>query len=1500
MAGDRTKRTTEEVLFKWDDATDSKRRIPNMPLGSQPSAQPLAADPLSSQPTNIFQNVPPSRVLPQEGTYSGGERQGVKQLRETIKNIHLSHNRDWLAANNHVAALAKLDVLDKISNILLNRESMVKFESLHCLQRESRSEFDFNRMLYENRLRRLNTSMVPELCAQPVYIRNSTLISKMRNKCSCPLHVYIEWDIQQAALQAAQRKQRSPLGDGSSRMPPAASRPSLNAGDTDGFHTAREGSGQQFGSQMAASSVQSGNLPSSFGFSQSNEAAFGGLGTTMSATIGNETLRFGEASFGHMHMPGASPSGTGGNWSLSASGPMYNGNVTGQGVSQQLGNAQQSATGNVFEHLEAICPMHVATALPETFASSTERVDLIKDLDIIYRYKKTLINGETVHMLSLHKMTDETKVYHYRLPSTLQAINSVYVRDFELERYNALFNSDQATDKNVEDIKKAYLSSVYTGPALMIVTDSELTIAVMHKSSTNLNMGILSRERNPGIVILDLVCHKQAGRIFMLTDNSLLYEYQYQLGSVDVKDYSIFGACMAAIERGCGYIANMLKNERVIRLHGTVATGYNTEVDPFTGETKRKEYTVWWDGNGNCMDEFKRPCPMNGTLYWPPLLWRELHLSIQESSFTDDYNKDTCNCSNHTSCVKKRVRTCIKLLNPWCKSYFKMFAYGKSKMCLDQERWIISLLNEDSGDLSVFKIPDECNFNAFASGIMKYNQIFPYTLTFFSLRNSEILHQLNSAGYFRLIGGMHNFKCCSVLIAPFNMNNGVHIILIDNFGTRIYVGFVMQSRTKLNLVVKGYKVSQTLLDHRQQGQQSRPGNLQNLIRGPHMKVPMKPAPVKRSYFYANDLFLACEFYAKTETLTLCKVTIHRAEYASMCQSSSPIPQSVSEELWSHNQRMLANRDRADTNPNQTVAKPIEWFDEFCILMSPGEDVLQVYVDNSKKGADATIWEENETKILLVTSQRFYVLYLGSTFKLVEALLKNPISTLKYLDPPLITHNQRAALLDLRDSTFEKTHEQLQFVDIFHDDKKGDMCGEREKKEAIANGLYYLSWLYTPEEVFKACWRLLMVDNDNIMKEILLDNKDGVSLLITSLGIPSQLFGWTAPGAYALDDEGNPTTPIISPWCKFVVFKEQPMYRFNKISTNLTSPAIDGILSLVASILDSLWFDRTFLCIPLFTSVSCSHKLNSTLPFSPQNQLSRRNEFVIGKNFESDLTLSLAKPVEEIKATLVQLRKLYLLLLRVAQDYEVLPQKSVEHMAESISRIALHLQRDIFVEESHPEGIISAKSNMFDAKVVIKRMTQRRDNDFTMIKELATVLEIAQEYLACCLLLNRNCVYGDVEHEFSRMIEGVELLPSKSQGRYACSDLTYQPTMQVQEPVIHLFSMQHIHTNEKSKGLFYMSRQFFHIISKSNMFNLCSNQEFFRVFRIAVWLSGGEASNLQDYFYGHIFKPDELRIKHWSSMVKSLEKQLASAESDAAISHYSRLLMKFIDERQKLH
>ncbi|GBE59518.1 DUF803 domain-containing protein, putative [Babesia ovata] len=1526
MEQERGKRVPEEVLFKWDNDHDSKRRPFAEAEGAAASATGSGSNPLTSSGIGAFRNVLPSRVVPSAQPDVNNVHLEAKRLRETVANVQLSHNRDWLAANTRVTALGKLDVLDRLSCMLLNRDSAMRYESLRYIQRECTSEFEFNKKLCEFRLRRLNSTLVPEYCIPPVHIRNTTLVSKMKGKCGCPLQVYINWDMRTptpvAMKGAATGANRGVPGIGIGGV--SAVRPSLNFG-SDTFLTAREeplGTGPQSGSTHF-NRVISGLLGGSTYYDANSDTRVTSEGRPQGAVP---------------PVPAASeqraPSSTDatGGWALNSNDFRPSSQVSGNVGSIATPTATSNDGRFTREHLEAVCPMHAASALPDLLCSKGGSMKVIREFGLVYRYEVSSANSGEVHILSMHKMLGDTKVFNFRLPSALQTMNAIYLRDFELERYQSAFSPDVRAPDEVDKLRTSYLSSVYTGPALMIATSTEFIIALVHETPGSMRLGVLFRERNCGHVINEVFGHRGSGRVFMLGPNSLLYEFQYQLGAIDARDTSVFGKMMPMIVKGCKFVLTALTNDRVYKLRGTVPGGYTVELGAGVSDSRITDPDNWWEGSGNCLTDLGKPCPISGTVYWPPLQWRELHLSLQESSFADGFGRENCTCVSRGCCVKHECRTCVKLLNPWDKSYFGVFASGGSILSLDEDRWLLCMLRDDSGDLSVFKIPDECNFEHFVKGVVDYDRMFPYTLTYYSLRNSDLVNQLMRAGYFRVVGSPSGYRCCAVLPVPLGLCEGVDIVLVDNYGSRIFVGFMTDQNKKTSLVVKGFKAAQMLIERR--SVMSRPVSF-----GSGWQTPSQPQPantaavqVKRSYYYVSDLFVVCEFYVKTNNMTLAKITLFAPESASLCQSSGPSPQSVSEELWSHNQRQSTPRGESDAhNSAAPRLRPIEWYDEFCILLSPGETVLDVFSQrrDSADGKNGFSWE-----LAFVTSQKIYTLYRSSLMRLITALVEHPVSTLRYLDPPMMSHDHRAAITSQRYNKAAETPDGVHFVDIFADGpQRGDLCGEDATKEAVAYGLYYLSWLFTPEEVFRTCWELLSERSEPLLESLLLGANDAQCLLLTSMGISSQAFGWTAPGAYAVDDAGKPTTPAVSPWCKFVIFSEPKLHRFNRVCTGMTSVAVDGVLSLVCGLLESVWLERTFSCVPLLTSDRRSSKNDGSLPFTPEDQLTHRNEFVVGSRFESDLMLCLRRPLTEVKARLVQLRKLYLLLCKVAMQYESLQPGTVEAVASSVSRLSLSLQRDIFpddcsAEQSYgndtfknpmangfgmdnvaktsprfphvgaaPELTNAGKASPFDVATILRRLRQRRDNDVKTLRELVMLLEITQEYLACCVLLHRNCILGDVQHEFGRMFADVRLLPSEGYGRMTIGDFSYSPVMQSHEPTVYPFSVERIASADRPPYAFTMSREFFFIMSRSNLLNLCSNQEYYRSFRVAVWLAGGEVSNLQDYFYGHLFKSDELRLKHWSSMVKSLERQLATADSDASVAQYARLLMRYLSEKQ---
>ncbi|GFE52831.1 transformation system realted protein, putative [Babesia ovis] len=1480
MEGVNPKRTPEEVLFKWEDGTEAKRHQGSALSAGVSAVSSFLVEPLSARAASAFNNIVSSRVVPSDRIDEKNIHVEAQRLRDTVANIQLSHNRDWLASNTNVAALGKLDVLDRISCLLLNRESAMRYDSLRYAQRESVSEFEFNRLLYEARLSRLNSAIIPEYCSQPVYIRNSTLVSKFKAKCGCPLHVYVEWNM---------RHTRSNERGMEGYYPGNISLGAIHRTSQTLAHDQSVVSSALAGREAALRATS--NVPNG---STNISSTIGNLATSsmVNRLTGGGSQVFTDAL---SSFPGAATTDID-DWKLKETHFRRDSQVKGPVPTSK--NAVGETSTNALEHMEAICPMHSAVALPDLLCDRGGVMHVIPELGLICRYDRSTINGEGVHVLSMHKLRSGHKVSHFRLPSKLQTMKAIYLRDFELERYSSAFDMHENINGHNRKVGNTYICSLYSGPALFIATSTEFIIAVVHEASGDIRLGILYREINAGQEIREIVCHQASGRVFILAANSQLYEFQYQLGSVDTRDNSIFGKIISTAAKGCKFILNALSSDRVYRLYGTVASGYS--VDPTLGERDAStgEMLNWWESSGNCLHDFMSPCPAIGAAFWPPVEWRALHLSLQQSSFADTLGGDSCTCVRHSSCIKRECRSCLKLLTPWNKSFFGVLSVGESSISIDEDRWLLSLLSNDSGDLSVFKIPDECTFERFVKGVVDFDSVFPYNLTFFCLRQGDMINQLTKAGYTRYIGSTLGFRCVNVLSAPMRGPEGVDIILVDQHGTRIFVGFVTDSARKTSLVVKGFKIPQSGTNRCAPSTNMSLQYVGRFFRDRFAGIEFGAFPTKRRYYHAKDLFISTEFYPKNGNLLVAKVTLFAPESASLCQSSGDSPQSVSEELWSHTQKISGSNSGTSNANTTSPLRSIEWFDEFCILMTPGEDILSVYaehVPSTMGNIRCTDWE-----LVIVTSQKIYCFRRSGLYHVIEALLQHPTSTLKYINPPLQWRDQQTPLSARGRDTLSEHNENSVFLDIFADGAdRNERSGEDMNRELVACGLYYLCWLYTPEEVFKVCWQLFMKQCDPLMQSWLIQGNEN-NLLLSSMGIASRLFGWTAPGAYAIDDMGNPTTPIVSPWCKFVVFNEPRMQRFNRVSTGVTSAAIDGMISLLSSMLETVWLERSFVCSPLFTSGSYVPTPKGPVPFTPSDQLPRKNEFVVGPKFASNMVLCLSRPIEEVKSLLVQMRKLYLVLREVTLNYESLQNTTITSLAESVARLMPKLQRDIFSVDDTPSLVSNTddlSTGPHDTMGVLNKLRERHEHDIKTLRELVTLLEISQEYIACSILLHRNCVLGDVQHEFERLFTKLQMLPSQSRGRVSLSDLQCRRMIHRDDPLVSVFNVQHCDALDTTPYAFTMSREFFYVISRSNLLNLCSNQEFFRTFRVAVWLAGGEVSNLQDYFYGHLFKPDELRMKHWSSMVKSLERQLATADSDASVAHYARLLMRFLGEKQ---
>ncbi|EDO07742.1 hypothetical protein BBOV_III001750 [Babesia bovis T2Bo] len=1462
MEGNQPKRTPEEVLFKWEDNNENKRRNTSTFSAGVSAVSSLWADPMNSSAVNTETRNFSNRVVPSDRIDEKNVHVEAQRLRETVASIQLSHNREWLANNTNAVSLKNLDVVDRISCLLINKNSAMRYEAKKYLNREGRLELDFHRQLYQSRITRLNRSNIPEYCLQPVYIRNITIVARLKNKCECPLHVYVEWNMRHNKKSASQQPHDYSLGTIHRHL---NTTPFYQSDDNSGFMSAREWPGAQYMPRASQAPMRQ-FMP---GYNQSNNFVSSNSSRATGPVTNTDEQGYSDAfsSFKDPAAPGNDA--TLGDWTLSQVNFSRKSQVS--GIPNTENEQRNKETNKTLEHLEAVCPMHAAIALPYLISDTGGSLRVITNMGLMARYDKSVSNNKTIHALALHKLSGEHKVHHFRLPSQLQCIDMITLRDIELERYSLTgeLEKREATDKSSDN----YLSHVYTGKALFIATVTEFIIAVVHESESDIRLGVIYREMNTGLDVRDILCHNASGRIFLLCANCQLYEFQYQLGSVDTIDKSFLGKIISAAAKGCKMLLNALSNDRVYRLHGTVPSGYAVETPVVEGASSDIEPN-WWDYGFNCLNDLAKTCPSMGTAYWPPVEWRALHLSLERSAFFDTAETDCCKCVRSTSCIKRVCRTSVRIVNSWNRSWFGVLASADPRISIDEERWILAMLCHDSGDLCVFRIQDTSRFDSFINAVTNYGPLVPYNMTFYCLRQGDMLNQLVKAGYTMYVGSTMDFKAVDVFPAPNGRVEGVDIVVVDNVGTRIYVGFVADEAKRLSLVVKGFSAMGSSPIRRMSSITSQ-NYLGRFFRDRFSETEFGTFATKKKYFYINDLFMAAEFYPKNSNLIVVKVTVFTPETVSLCEPSGDSPQSISEELWYHNRGQMSDTKRSKfINSN---IRPVEWFDEFCLLMSPGEDIIKVYSDEVPC-SDVDRIEVN-WDLVIVTTQKVYKFRRSNLKNVIESLLEQPRKTLKCIDPPSLFLEQVELKSPRTQEALERTN---QFVDIFAERNDVKTINEESNRELVAYGLYYLCWLYTPEEVLKACWNIYLSKPDNLLESWLVHPSDGNNLLLSSIGISSGLFRWTAPGAYAINDKGNPTTPICSPWCKFVVFDEPRMYRFNRISTGITSAAVDGALSLIADMIEPLWLERMFVSSPMFSCGSYVAVNNGPIPFTPSDQIPRKNEFIVGPKFNINMVLSLSRPVEYFRALLTQMRRLYLVLREVTVNYEAMPNEQVTSLAQALAKLSPKIRRDIFPEVESQDGTIES------------RLTERHQRDVITLKELVTLLEISQEYVACCILLHNNCIMVDTQHEFELLYKNLKLLPSHSTSKLSSDELLHHDLISHNDPNVAAFNVQHC--DSLGPYTFTMAREFFYAISRSNMLNLCSNQEFFRTFRVAVWLAGGEVSSLQEYFYGHMFKPDELCIKHWSTMVKSLERQLSNADSNASVAHYARLLMRCIGDK----
>eukprot|EP00375_Theileria_parva_P000118 XP_762787.1 hypothetical protein [Theileria parva strain Muguga] len=1564
-----SKRPPDEVLFKWDPkgnftslgptpgANFTKRRMTNLhnsyKIINQLKLNELELDKILKESTTEGLNVRPETLEKL--------RDKRAELLKNLKKFQLHSCKDWLGENTPKSSIHKVDTLDRLSSMIINPEFPIKHEAVLYSVQLGKSDLEFYNALYLTKLTRMSNPTVLELIRQPVFIRDRMLLLTDRKTCNCPLNAITKQTTQRHLLPRRSFHDTQSQGDGilNKLMSPGANPMS----------------------------------PGLFSSDRSWSQTLLGTVTTNSTCLGAEKKH---------ELP-----------------------------------KDDISDGDI------VCPFHVPQDLPEQLKSPKGHSGYIKDYNLLYRSDSTA----NEHFLILHQLTHSTvnntgdtvndtpgtPMGKYRLPSKLLSINSVYLRDFEFERHYSCKPGDLRANP-VTTGDTVSLSSVYTGLALFIATKTEFLICITDHTrltfctpntqssctpdNTSLKFCILLREKNLGHSVVEILSHKSTGRIFLLATNSLLYEYQYQLGfkSTSLLDHKIFRLIHGAFVYGKNLVTACIRRNTVYSLPSTNLTNTNSVT---------RNNSVY-----NCLEGLEKPV-VGSVLYYPPLLWGQSHTN--NTSDNDNIFPNGSQCACGLGCRRYKVNTYLRCINPWNKTYMKM---SDSIGIIDQDRSIISLLNSSTGDLSVFYIHSNISLQEYTNSIHRGHRIFPYDLTLYNLRHSNIINSLDKLGY-----GRHSYgtKFVKMLAPPVNFVQGVDLIIVDNLGTRIFIGFSNLSlvnttgiasvtatlnpsdtihitpnsntntqstlstsaqstsaQSKLVLSVKGFRVSMRNVC---QGV--------GFARGPFSLFRAKP---NVSSFMVDDLFITMEPVRKNNNGTLIRVILTSNDSTSFFQNYPTLPLSVTEEFYYFNEDLRYK--------NLQENQPVEYYHEFYLKLTDKEKILSVHMETSVfpgKPDSISVNQElinkelncksNElgdsvtgSKMVIVTTEKVYKfnrLDLNLIIKLLIKYTKNAVDLIK--PPPILctpTHNRNSTNStvnysqdegDVQDERFilnkyikgdkeenyfinslkvgklsecpvnsvntnPGTADMSEYMKYLQGNKKNeltDIFGEdlvevcENSKELVGYSLYYLSWLYGPETLFKHLFTYLtelkqdfdhisdntvvnsvntsnVVNTVNTMNETvdrdiiykyLLCSLDDYNVFMGSFGIPSRIFNYVVPGCYSVLDHKF-EKPVISPWCNFVSFSNNNKVKHARVTAN-TSPLVDGLLLLVSELLTPIYLNRVLNLVPNlhtltvingvegnFNPISVN-RVRYTLNNLVLDKFEDENEFVVGSRVDTYLTTELSMGLEMAMKQLEQLNSLHSIALELIKNYQ---KCNLENVILLMTTLGPNVQRMIlkpnlhqyepypvnsgplpdsfsttpFTDLYHTNGTGDTTANTGDTTVntvdALKSLIiERYEADLRTLKELVLVLEVAQEFLASCVLLHRSTALGDYKYEFDKNLHLVTLLPSKTANSF------FTPSDYVPKSDKFVTPFKCKFTRESPKSKLTITHSILNIIAQANLINLFLNKDVYKLFRIVVWLIGGDTSALEKFFYGHIFTFEEITSMNRCNRVKYLERHFENTQ-----------------------
>ncbi|BAM40945.1 conserved hypothetical protein [Theileria orientalis strain Shintoku] len=1565
------------------------------------------------------------------------------ELLKNLKKIQLHNTRDWLGSNSSRSSVNKVDTLDRMSSMIINPEFPMKHEAVLYSIQLGKSDYEFYNALILTKLSRMSNIAILELIRQPVYVRNRIIVLTDRKTCTCPLSVLTRPQPQQRHF----LHQRGPL-------------------------------------------LQNQRTQRGFG-----DGFFNRLVSPQS-TLMTQNIFGGERTYANMF-----------------------------GLDKK---SESDRMGEQIDDNEIVCPFHEPMELPESVKSPKGLCGVIEYYNLYYKYDERKVDNKNSHVLSLFNIGSETwlkdkqeqirrkqssyKVFQYKLPSKLLAINHVYLRDFEYERYYSasnMYNSGVSEEEPVGGEKGVYLSKLYSGDALFMVTKTEIIIALIHmkmnseaRGDGELKLSVILRDANHRIDVKEVLSHRETGRIFMLESSSLLYEYQYQLGltPTSLKDHKVVRYIYNRLKYTKHVLFDAVKSNRTYNLSKSGPEGNRNErtveVDEYGNEyghenRRSGEIKEMWEED-NCLSSME--CAVtNTTCYYPPLQWKEIKRMAQRVSgitrlFRREADtKETCRCG--FGCRSEQMKRNLKCINPWNK---KLMKTGESIAVMDQNRWTLSVLNTTSGDLSVFYLHGYTSVEEYTTNVQNQERVFPYDLTLYNLKHGSIMSTLERLGYTRFAFGARFVK---ILAAPLDFVHGVDLILVDNNGVKVFVGFsnsTLTSQTslitsslatnlsanltmdtirinavndkatsnpsKIELSVKGYR-----MPYRQMG--SNP-------RGPFGLFRSKPSVTT---FLLDSTFMTIEPVRKLQNGTLVRIVVTKNDSSSYFQSHTTLPLSINEEFYMFNENAVQYRTFEEN-------QPLEYYHEFYIILDEKEKIITAVdvkgvigrrsedsAENSRNRTSAVdgVTEGHEgvkgveNLLYIVTTERVYAFNKLNESMLLKSLIKYPKSTLDLIrPPPLLNGNTRSAasrnnnileslrrqrlmeagrgtnasngvdergliryfmrsmddntmLQEILDSSgpgqngghnredgrrdvdgpeglnryLSRINRADRDEEVFRNafgEEMEDLC--ENSNEIIGYSLYYMSWLYGPENMFKQIFNYLVdkvvnyvecemnqgnvlgggkgpgirreglrrshngeedvSDSDVLYSYLFANHVEGYSAFIASFGIPYKIFNYVAPGCYSVCEDGF-ERPVISPWCKFVAFSNNKVKR-NRVATN-TTPLVDGLLLLVSELLTPMYYNRMFNLVPrMYTSQvtnpvfprqtdegaeasRMAYNFDGTTGISGKgyvmdgmklNKFDGVNEFVVGERVDMYLTLELAMGRKRAKKLLQKLYTLSMLVDELVLQYEGCNLDNVVQIMSTLAPnvVRMVLEPNVNQQEPYPPSqtthsygeptITTTTVNEFynadgnsahDPKTMnrvllslLERLIRDRyANDLRTLKELSTVLQVSQEFIASALLIHNNAVLGDSNYEFDKMLDILHLLPTKTP-RSFFGPHDFSLNWSAEKKFVFPYSAKFTYDSPKSKLI--LTKTLMNLMSRSNLINLFMNKEFLSLYRVLVWLVGENVSEFQRHFYGHLFTSEEIDIMSSCNRVKYLQRQLDNADDLPRAQYIQTLIRQFTANR----